>query len=379
VKQDAEQNVIDAFGTLVVGRRGESGFLGRTARSDLLFQAKNGTRKIRLSLPRISKRMVEASFPDPEVHDEALLGEVLNLLPPQTEAQHLCEVYLEYGKFLYSPIPKKELLDETLAVVYRAKNFGAFEHHHTLSLLLIVFAIATLFNPNQQPYSNEAREYYHLSRTALNFAQPVQETTVTAVQTLIHMAQYLELSDMEDGGPEVAWINIGHAMRQGLGIGLHLNNSRWKLQEAAVQRRSDLFWRLFVADTWMSFHLGRPSTISRTHIDCPPPRNLDLSDGNLASNFHTWNVHYTILLHDVMETALTGPRQPIYSAILDLDRQIRDFDVPLPWRMPTEDTEPSPPPPEVSMYRWLVLSAKEIGTNPCYVSLLILILNFSLS
>lgn len=32
------------------------------------------------------------------------------------------------------------------------------------------------------------------------------------------MAQYLELSDMEDGGPEVAWINIGHAMRQGLGV-----------------------------------------------------------------------------------------------------------------------------------------------------------------
>ena len=77
---------------------------------------------------------------------------------------------------------------------------------------------------------------------------------------------------------------------------------------------------------------------------------------------HTWNVHYTILLHDVMETALTGPRQPIYSAILDLDRQIRDFDVPLPWRMQTEDDEP-PSSPEVSMYRWLVLSAKEIGTS----------------
>lgn len=47
--------------------------------------------------------MMEASFPDPEVHDEALLVEVLNLLPPQTEAQHLCEVYLEYGKFLWVP------------------------------------------------------------------------------------------------------------------------------------------------------------------------------------------------------------------------------------------------------------------------------------
>lgn len=42
-------------------------------------------------------------------------------------------------------------------------------------------------------------------------------------------------------------------MDQGLGnnMELDLNNSRWKLQEAAVQRRSDLFWKLFVADTWM--------------------------------------------------------------------------------------------------------------------------------
>ncbi|KIM38235.1 hypothetical protein M413DRAFT_248465 [Hebeloma cylindrosporum] len=361
VKQDDEQNVIDAFGTLIIARRGESGFLGRTARSDLLVQATNGTKKSPSSLPRISKRMLEASFPDPGVHDEALVKQVLNLLPSQAEAQHLCEVYLEYGKFLYSPIPKKELLDETLAVVYRAKNFGAFEHHHSLSLLFIIFAIATLFNPNQQPYPNEAREYYKLSRTALNFTQPVQETTVAAVQTLIHMAQYLELGDPDDGGPEAAWIDIGHAMRLGLGMGLHLNSSRWKLQEEIVQRRCDLFWRLFLADTWMSFHLGRPSTISRTHIDCPPPRNLDRRDGDLASNFHTWNIHYTILLHDVMDTALTGARLPKYSDILDLDRKIRDFDVPLPWRMPMEDEEPSPPPPEVSMYRWLVLSAKEIA------------------
>jgi hypothetical protein len=32
------------------------------------------------------------------------------------------------------------------------------------------------------------------------------------------MAQYLELSDTDDGGPESAWIDIGHAMRLGLSV-----------------------------------------------------------------------------------------------------------------------------------------------------------------
>jgi len=32
------------------------------------------------------------------------------------------------------------------------------------------------------------------------------------------MAQYLELSDKDDGGSEAAWIDIGHAMRLDLSV-----------------------------------------------------------------------------------------------------------------------------------------------------------------
>jgi hypothetical protein len=137
-KLDDEQNVIDAFGvrfvswssagsdapriaigTLVVGRCGDSGFFGKTARADLLSQvclystylqtfnephcqAPNKTKRIPHSLSRISNKMMEAAFPDPEIHDDALLGELLNLLPSKTEAHHLCDVYFEYGRFLWA-------------------------------------------------------------------------------------------------------------------------------------------------------------------------------------------------------------------------------------------------------------------------------------
>lgn len=44
---------------------------------------------------------MEVSFPESDLlYNESLLAEVLTFLPPHDEALHLCEVYLEYGKFL---------------------------------------------------------------------------------------------------------------------------------------------------------------------------------------------------------------------------------------------------------------------------------------
>lgn len=61
-----------------------------------------------------------------------------------------------------------------------------------------------------------------------------------------------------------------------------------------------------------------------------------------------------------MLEAAFGPKQPPYSTILDLDRRIRDAPVPNQWRTPSEE-EMAAPPPDIAMYRWLILSAKEIG------------------
>jgi len=69
-----------------------------------------------------------------------------------------------------------------------------------------------------------------------------------------------------------------------------------------------------------------------------------------------------------METALIGPRQPIYSTILDLNRKILNFDVPLPWRMPTKDDEPSPPGSvDVPLARLVGESNRYISSRLCIV------------
>jgi hypothetical protein len=116
-----------------------------------------------------------------------------------------------------------------------SRSFNSSEHFHALSLLFIIFAIATLFDSNSQPFSAEAQVYYHLSRTSLSFAPPYHATTLASIQTLvssifcncyevsltvylkIHMALYLDLSD--SGGSDSAWLYIGHAVRLGYSVG----------------------------------------------------------------------------------------------------------------------------------------------------------------
>jgi hypothetical protein len=51
--------------------------------------------------PRLSKDIVQASFPDMEISlPNALLGrQIFNTLPPLSEAIKLCELYMEHGKY----------------------------------------------------------------------------------------------------------------------------------------------------------------------------------------------------------------------------------------------------------------------------------------
>jgi len=54
----------------------------------------------RPTLPRVPRSIMEVAFPDSAIPDENLSSDILNYLPPRAEAYHLCEVYMEYGKFL---------------------------------------------------------------------------------------------------------------------------------------------------------------------------------------------------------------------------------------------------------------------------------------
>ncbi|KAJ6520565.1 fungal-specific transcription factor domain-containing protein [Mycena sanguinolenta] len=363
-----EENLIDAFGTLTIGSHGEANFLGQTARSEYLYRALAKSQPSPTALPpRLSRRIIESCFPLPDSLPDSDVDngntgigrEIFDLLPSLSEAIRMCDMYLEHGSYLLTTLMRTELIDEVLEAVYRAGSFQSLRNPQVLALLFAVFAIAAVLDPSKHPYSIEAQEYYYLARASLSLASPVRETTTAAIQALIHMAQYCDLSDWEGKDSNVAWMYIGTAVSLAHGIGLHLNSSRWNLTSEACDRHSRLFWQLFGYDAWLSFSLGRPPSMSMKFIDAPFPVDLcsPSTEGGKEMSYAIWTVKYSVLMHTVMSSAF-GCKVPSYSTILELDRKVRDFYIP-EYLRPRCGVETPPVPDYLQMQRFLVLSTKE--------------------
>ncbi|KAE9397439.1 hypothetical protein BT96DRAFT_957908 [Gymnopus androsaceus JB14] len=371
------ESLIDAFGTLSIRENGEAQFLGQTARSEYLIRALAKPHKPSTSVlgTRLSQKIIngaqycrddsEHSFngaltpSERDIHETG--KEIFNLLPPLSEAIRLCEVYLEHGKYMYTPLLRMELFDEVLWNIYRSDSFDAVACHQTLALLFMVFALASLFDPELPTCSILAQEYFYLSKAALGFKPPYSHTTLKSIWcTVRSRCTILEFSDWEAMGSAASWMFVGHAVRMGssMELDVDLNGSRWDLPEDILQRRYRLFWTVFTADTWSSFHYGRPPSLSRAYIDCPLPKDTEETineKGERETGFHYWTWQFSAFMHTIMEETF-GSSRPAYSTIIDFDRKIRDFPVPVNLRVRCPDVEPRR---ELYMQRLIVLSYKE--------------------
>lgn len=118
--------------------------------------------------------MQQSCVSDEPSYDETLGGEIFALLPPLSEAIHLCEVYLQFGKALYvaflvsfairlssyhvryTAIPRTELFDEILSSIYRAEYVCHSVEHGKRLADYPCTARSTLFNATTpwQQYSS---------------------------------------------------------------------------------------------------------------------------------------------------------------------------------------------------------------------------------
>ncbi|KAF9071992.1 hypothetical protein BDP27DRAFT_1321271 [Rhodocollybia butyracea] len=341
-KKPEDENLIDAFGTLSIRENGETQFLGQTARSEYLIRALSRPQKsfMPLSNTRLSSKILHSanicrddSGPDYDdscsqldVHE--IGREVFSLLPPLSEAIRLCELYLEHGKFI---------------------SFDTLSCQHSLSLLFMVFALASLFDPDLPSCSIPAQEYFYLAKAAIGPSTICSHTTLKSIWCMVHAAQFLEFSDWEAMGSAAGWAYVGNAVRMSTSV-RNLNSSRWKLPDDIQQKRYRLFWA--------SFNYGRPPSLSRPYIDCPLPKDTEevtRPDGEKEIGFHYWTWQFTAFMHPIMEQTF-GSSRPGYNTIIELDRRIRDFPVPVNLRVKCGVLEPRP---EVYMQRFIVLNYKE--------------------
>ncbi|KAI0714759.1 hypothetical protein C8Q76DRAFT_618064 [Earliella scabrosa] len=358
-----EEDALDAFGTLTLGPRGETRYFGQTSRSEYLIHAPERLTAHDVRFPRLSQELVKEANMELDVPCKLrdIGTEMMKLLPPLSQACQLCETFLEFGKYVWYPLPRKYVFDDVVGKVYQSwkeKEQCHVGSTHQLALMWMIYCLATLMDVNTPPYAVEAHEYYLLARLALRYAPPAHDTTVTSIQTMIYMAQYLELSDCEPAHTQShkAWMQIGHAVK--LGHSVNVSSCRWNLGEEATAQRNRVFWQLFFQDTWLSFGFGRPSSINLAFVDCEIPNDTTLEGDKREIEFHAWSWQYTRLFHTIMTTAFAA-KAPSYAKIMEMDKRVRDFPVPTSLRIQCGEVEMPPPSTALIMQRMFGTLLKE--------------------
>ncbi|KAF7317961.1 Fungal-trans domain-containing protein [Mycena kentingensis (nom. inval.)] len=340
--KDDEHNpdVVDAFGSLSISLSGGAKYFGTTANSWYFLQNEtaeenesedNHLKSLQNVLPaHILTRA--AAFPISPVVPPAQDGDPLRTLfwylPPGPKAASLRDIYFMHASWMYAPISPESFNAEVYSQFYDPNAGPPTDQPllaHRLALMFIVLAIGQLMDTNESAYNVEAEKYHQLARAALFLHSFFDHPTINAVQCLFLMTFYLFLSERHGGSSGVRWNLFGIAVKVAQSIGLHRDSGRFKVDSLETQRRRELFWELYVYDSWGAWTLGRPTSFTLAHVDCKLPHSNEPPDDQA---YHNWKHRFVSECMVHLHEQAFGARTPTYATVLQLDRKMRAFPVP---------------------------------------------------
>ncbi|KAG1737552.1 fungal-specific transcription factor domain-containing protein [Suillus paluster] len=361
---DDDSQYIESFGTLAIRDDGAATFYGPSAGSESLLIGESavppatnfspGDRSQHNERLPSAVRHLSKSFPlAPVFTDEVDFNYLIqNYLPPWHRARHLSELYLQQAPWFFGAVTKRQLMEENLPLWYaeaadliypgsvappvtseNEANDALSKGPHELALMFVIFCFGALTDHRLPPApdNEEADMYFKLTRAALNL-EPVLDRppSVATIQTLALLAIYQGLCSGENS-IESTWGIFGLATKLAQSIGLHRDCARWQLPTQEVQKRRALFWELFITDGWQSLATGRLATFYLPFVDCELPNDPDSTvdeDGSILLSFPAWKARFGFqCISTVIQHAQTA-KVPKYSVIIELDRKIRDMELP---------------------------------------------------
>ncbi|KZT00577.1 uncharacterized protein LAESUDRAFT_732177 [Laetiporus sulphureus 93-53] len=339
---------IDALGTLTIGDHGETKYFGRSGGSETLFLANRATIEdseddLESLPPELENLRLTSPLAIVEDNFEVLLDHLESQLPPQLRAWALCEAYVAHFTWWCRPIKRDELIDDILTPIYNAikdpaKSRAAYHPHlqdthrcpHLLAVLFFVLAVGALVDLTLPPCSPEAEKYYRLGRTALSMKSILDSPEIETVQAMIMMAAYHSLCTLRYS-IESAWTLSSFATKLAQSIGLHRDSKQWKLEDKAVQRRRNLFWEIFLFELVHCIALGRPPSVNLAHADCELPEDDEdcvAENGEKMSGYWNFKMVFSREVFSPVVDSMLSAKAPSYTAILELDRRIRQVQLP---------------------------------------------------
>ncbi|KAG6848992.1 hypothetical protein H0H93_012161 [Arthromyces matolae] len=355
-----ESQTIDAFGTLAIRDDGAATFYGRSAGHE--DEISNDVSSSTAASPETQSwnpsnalpsnvNALASQFPISPVassgaspigislsHDIDFNTLVCKYLPEWTEAHRLCGLYMESATWFFGAVTKQQLEEEVLPTWYKEApkppetQQPLAQTPHDLALLFIILTYGAMADTKEFTVTTARAGAYHtLSKAALALA-PVLERppSVATVQTIALMGIYEGMLGGENS-IEATWALMGLATKLAQSIGLHRDCARWNLPTAEVQKRRALFWELFITDCWQSLATGRLATFALPFVDCELPFDHDqtmTNEGVPVPSFPFWKARFGAeCVASVVQGTLTS-RAPRYAIILDLDRKVRDMELP---------------------------------------------------
>lgn len=198
------------------------------------------------------------------------------LFLPFDQAQEFLENYLSSIHHL-TPFLGPESLRQLLRRLYGQDPSESLTPARTAIMLLTLANGATLTNHSQWVEI--------LYERAKSEAAPLEETVnLEAVQISLLLAHY----QTSCGRPNSSYLQLGLACRKAYAAGLH-KEVNYSLEESDASEKSEerrvTLWAVVFWERWVSFWLGRPSSVTQNALSTPMPRSrpLTLALGELSN------------------------------------------------------------------------------------------------
>ncbi|KAL4901553.1 hypothetical protein BDW74DRAFT_187209 [Aspergillus multicolor] len=328
-----------SYGTLMLGKGGRSKYLGPTAGSEWLreTEAQDGAESpplTRAPSPKIPQ--ASAAFQTPPIAfpfnasaAHISTRELLSRLPPKEEAETLVESYYRYCSWHHDVAPKGGF-QKTFDRVYHLVDAVVMTpsvNPQEVALVFIILAHGTMFNIEMPNYDPSAEEWLHLSEQALVKGHFLSNNMVPGLQTL-HLMAHLHLMLDKGGRGDNAWPLWGLVMRLIQAMGMHRDGTRWNLPPDIVEERRKVFWECNSADIFQAHCFSRPSAINPEHCDVGFPSEPPNANGE--KSYSILRFELSQLSSEILNMAMKV-QQPAYSAVIDLDLRLAEFEQALPF------------------------------------------------
>lgn len=137
-----------------------------------------------------------------------------SFLPAWDRALYLCETYLENAGWIFRSISRQQMMDKMLPTIYRKSPLAPTDQTqtpseaapeqtqfspHDLAVVLMVFAVGALVDLSQEPYNEESKHFYVLSKSAMTLQSIFEQPKLTTIQALHLMSIFNAMNQSESG------------------------------------------------------------------------------------------------------------------------------------------------------------------------------------